>query len=1635
MSCSVAVSFCPIRKERYEDSIEFSVAALATEGAGWASFTIPVRAALPQAALAAPDAVDFGFCACRELAERPLTLSNAGEVAIEYEWEVDAPFTVEPTRGSLAPGESAALTATFMPSDASVHVATATCVVAGLPNVSCSMHIKGIGKYPYLSLAGAEADFGEVLVGQVAEREVRLTNVGLVPASYSAVRRDGDAGGASSAPASDCFFSLSPATGTLLPGECAPLRVSYAPKSAGTYSCEQFMLRTAGACTTSALSVSGTAVGPSVSLTPSVLDFGDVRAGDHASKVLHVHNNNRDSPATFQLALPGQGVFRLSKSTGFGKGQFSSPGSGVLPPGGSAHVTVTFAPGSPANFMQTHHALVRDSGEVLKVALMGTCFSDAVRPPPFNAGDVAAHAAATGTINKLAEEPSWAEYFAAGTEDDAPVRLDVSDLEFGGADPMGAGDHRELRVTNTTGAKITVQWTRVDGGTAASTSKTHELPESQRAFVVHPEEADVKSGGSATFRVAFRPRSSGCYYAQTLECTAYVKTMRNFRLVAEGAFVPPWHAAVHCTGHTFTAGAGEAFTPKAAFVPTRVHFTPSEVGKAAYQVVQLNNAGDTPVRYEVQDAALGRAFTARPRKGVIPARGFQLIALRFKAGAPCHISERAAVVLNNSSAINLPLHGAAHKPTLDIEGIIANSLSFKPTCVGAVSRREVTLHNKSRTPVEFAWTVPPRLAESVSVEPSSGTMRGNERHPVRITYSPRRHKPLTGKITCEVAAVGASVVSDSLSVSVHGKATVGAITVEPSSVDLGALFVGQQYQAPITLLNQSDGNMQYRLVAVDEEKGGEAADVTFDAPAGALPARAFKSVVVSVKCAERKRVKYSLRCISSTERTSASAIDAAEGEGAELPPAVTLQGNAAYPTAHVTEVFCRGVAAADLWRQLAITRVNAELSCDLSEAEVSLNKHSFTVSADMAMSALDGAGLSLPFDLGWGTEGDEPTVVRVAFTNRSAGLVANWSLHLRGDREQENENWVDVGEAETEDDRRQDFIIENGIIEVSPRRGSLAPGATVTVDFTYRHSIAGVHEIPMLLCFQRGKRVRLNTVGRTLPLDTSRLLTPSPDTPLLPVPLGEDEPPAQLLPLRNVGSAPLAYSIDTAALDALQAENHGFRVLELLEGAKGVLEPGATDHVKVRFQPLEAHRYEVTLPVSVATVSEGDGGDEGDAFDDYEATLSLVAEGYIPERDAHGHPGTEPSAPPAGCAAPLPKSEWQCFTPMQTLEVEGQRARLSTTVAAFGPVCAHGRSYRVVKVTNTSSAPLAFQWDLTSARRLAADIRVSPMQGTLAGGASSTCEVTLSASMPEVFEVQAACVFTHVGELQRNDNGSVGRTSRRTSDASAMGIDGGHDGGEHTSDAFSSDGDVTDGECEEVLAIDAPYQRPPRVLGPRLSVVECGTESMVRRYPSLRMRTATSMATRAQSGGVPPTADSEGMSFFADESLSTTGHAGAEPLVLLLGIEASVLSASHFRSLMGAAMTPQLQPQAASRLTPLAAALGRDTETTADESAFVAAMLKRMVGGVLVSDAVREALADPPRHTVPAYESITSWERPGGVPEDAESAEVIAKRQAEANAAADAAVMAMPEFQEFAEYVLEGALMSLCRDGALTSDL
>ena len=78
-----------------------------------------------------------------------------------------------------------------------------------------------------------------------------------------------------------------------------------------------------------------------------------------------------------------------------------------------------------------------------------------------------------------------------------------------------------------------------------------------------PESADLRPGQAQQFRVSFRPSKDNTYYSRQLECFAYVKSMRSFRLVTEENFTPPWTSTIWAHGHTF--GATPAFMPKCAF--------------------------------------------------------------------------------------------------------------------------------------------------------------------------------------------------------------------------------------------------------------------------------------------------------------------------------------------------------------------------------------------------------------------------------------------------------------------------------------------------------------------------------------------------------------------------------------------------------------------------------------------------------------------------------------------------------------------------------------------------------------------------------------------------------------------------------------------------------------------------------------------------------------------------------------------------------------------------------------------------------------------------------------------------------------------------------------------------------------
>ena len=59
-------------------------------------------------------------------------------------------------------------------------------------------------------------------------------------------------------------------------------------------------------------------------------------------------------------------------------------------------------------------------------------------------------------------------------------------------------------------------------------------------FSVVPKTADILPKSTFDFRANFRPRMDNSFYGAQLECFVYFKSMRNFRLVNDDTFTPPW---------------------------------------------------------------------------------------------------------------------------------------------------------------------------------------------------------------------------------------------------------------------------------------------------------------------------------------------------------------------------------------------------------------------------------------------------------------------------------------------------------------------------------------------------------------------------------------------------------------------------------------------------------------------------------------------------------------------------------------------------------------------------------------------------------------------------------------------------------------------------------------------------------------------------------------------------------------------------------------------------------------------------------------------------------------------------------------------------------------------------------------
>jgi len=414
----------------------------------------------------------------------------------------------------------------------------------------------------------------------------------------------------------------------------------------------------------------------------------------------------------------------------------------------------------------------------------------------------------------------------------------------------------------------------------------------------------------------------------------------------------------------------------------------------------------------------------------------------------------------------------------------SNRLFLRPTCVGTLSTRSVEVVNPGRVEAGWRWTVSKKLEGVVRLTPESGVLRGGESCEVTVSFSPNAAQayeartallllPLEGAAAAaeedaggnsgnssspdltaaaeqqaegtvtEAAALGKTVIT------IAGEGAPSAISIEPrDGVWFGPVRVGYAEQRSLTLINQSDGLLQYRIglseeAAADDSNGvgagagvgdestpgslaasmaaaSAAADAAaepivletasigssssscewwVDEPEGVVGGRSQKALTVTLLPRHRRRCNLQLIIVDgSGSATDTTQQQAADSTASLLPPlaSVAVTADASFPCVLVTDVACDSMPKPVAWQQLGLPALNLALASPVTPLELHVQ-----ALADKGVLTTDSAAALLPpLEVDLGTMGVGAGVREFAVRLFNPGeLAAAWELHSYDDPE------------------------------------------------------------------------------------------------------------------------------------------------------------------------------------------------------------------------------------------------------------------------------------------------------------------------------------------------------------------------------------------------------------------------------------------------------------------------------------------------------------------------------------------------------------------------------------------------------------------------------------------------------------
>ncbi|KAG7330997.1 hypothetical protein KOW79_004966 [Hemibagrus wyckioides] len=1320
MSFSLPITFHPLQESEHVDSIEFQC----KEG----TFQVNLRAVMLHHALELPDSVQLPLCAVQHSTNSSFLFRNASKLQTCFQWTVEPPFHLSPLSGVLKPGEQRRVSVTFKPQQALVYQTEATCTFGKEGENTCTILLKGLSKYPYLqirSLGQEEGvgvlEFGSVGIGSFLEKHFEIFNPSSVLTSFSLTRLKRPA-------LMESVFECDVQEGQVSPCSVLKVAVRFTPLTVDSTSVDYFRLSCPGGISTDVLKVTGSCIGPVVTLSSSVVDFGCVEEGEETMRIIHIMNSSTvQAYYQFDMDPSNHSVFTLDQP------------AGTLPANGSITLRLSFRPYHPIAYHKRAACLILHR-EPLLLDLIGTCHSEQLKPdilqprhlhvyrknllrgltcyPPDILSAMLAehklHLDESGALlfpkdssedTALSSPPlslgnMMEEYFQMNLRTDKTgehpdengdlecfplphVTVEPSELLF-----YSGPSSQSVTITNHTKGKLSLLWT----------------PAPDSPFSITPLTCDLSPLKSTVFIVTYAPKQHNVFHAAQLECFTLYKILRDHQQTEDRTLCPPWCLTVRVTAHSFQHG-NEHFNPCLCLQPS--HMTFPALCQVSYRSILLQNTGDLPLIFKLTTKDCP-AVSVLPPSGLVPPCSHQILILRSTPAEDNPGTLPLTLQLNASHkhTQELSMVCVAERPRITLEG--DGSLFFSPTAVGSCSKATLSIRNFSRVALHFHWRVCDSDSSVLSVQPDSGVLQPNESQIQTWSFTPLEEMAYNMKPSLIFWPIQKPECKRSrLSLKVVGLSAKGSIQAGHPFLDLGEVLVGGCKSFEVPLLNPSPCAVSFSLTVLQSISAPEGSlqdplVLDMESMTGIIPAHSRLLIHSTVRPTRRARYHWTI-CYKILNASGLMV-----GDSCSL---CQVEAEGVYPTLEVTDArssgSVEGLSKLYLWKLFCIDALNTYLLSEPGPAELTYRvptRHSFHRCPPVLTSAM------LDFNFSSAPLGADPSNILLMFEN-TGNILVEWVFLFPEDQQIELECWAESAEL-SPTELLQMKVQDNRMFSVSPRSGKLQPGQRRAVQFTYRHDLFGTYRLPVLLKLSHGREILLNFIGVTVEKDKHYLHFPSTRHVFAPVAIGGFHPPKQVYEIYNGGAQPVRYRLDTLPLQELQEENFNHPVLQCLN-PEGDVQPGCTATLEWIFSPLEAKTYSVDIPIYVL---EGDSvlvTFEGCGFDKRDSVPLQLHDGHL----------TVPCT--------------------QKVSLPSQMVFLSEERVSFGDIPVCSRSTHMLFLTNISHTDrVLYKWNLKEQDGKQA-VQIHPVSGSLSAEESVLCILTIStSSSPTFYQQDLICEIT-----------------------------------------------------------------------------------------------------------------------------------------------------------------------------------------------------------------------------------------------------------------------------------------------------